>query len=82
MIDLRILDDVFQASLKKLSLQLCFVLQYMFRPQRVALASEQKTGILFILRAGTAQASMCCSEMEKLCSFEKRKQVLLRSLSE
>lgn len=73
---------MFQASLKKLSLQLCFILQYIFRPQRVALASEQKTGLLIILRAGIAQVSMCYSEMGKPCSFEKRKQVPLPTLSE
>ena len=62
---------MFQESLKKLFLQLHFVLQYMFRPQRVALVSKQKTGILFILRAGTAQVSVCCSEMGKLGSLRR-----------
>lgn len=39
----------------KLSQLLCFVVQYMFRPQRVALVSKQKTGILCVLGAGRAQ---------------------------
>lgn len=61
--------------MQKLSLQLCFVLQYVFRPQRVALVS----GILIFLAAGTAET---CAILKRKSHAVLRKQVTLPALSE